>query len=262
MYHRYRLSNFHHIDSGACLVVQQVFICFPLSYIGGEVGRSCDVRWYQLPQPVSRHSVSSIIATYYINWCIAGITSKPIAVCLQGLENTVLLRFACSSQRYSPTGCNNSVVLCLWSDPRGIWVDILHGSNKNSDNRIQVTTFIQVINPLLWNFSMILCQQFYSLVVPISPESQFIPTSLDIEILKAAVILSAVCRWIIRNQDLQRPVPFAPTLTHWGRDKMAAIYQTIFSNVFSWMKMYKFRLRFHWSLLPGVQLIIFQHWFR
>ena len=39
-------------------------------------------------------------------------------------------------------------------------------------------------------------------------------------------------------------------LTHWGRDKMAAISQTAFSNVFSLMKMYEFRLRFHWSLFP------------
>ena len=29
-------------------------------------------------------------------------------------------------------------------------------------------------------------------------------------------------------------------LTYWGRDKMAAILQTIFSNAFSWMKMYEF----------------------
>ena len=33
-------------------------------------------------------------------------------------------------------------------------------------------------------------------------------------------------------------------LTHWGRDKMVAIFQTMFSNAFSWMKMYEFRLRF------------------
>ena len=33
-------------------------------------------------------------------------------------------------------------------------------------------------------------------------------------------------------------------LLHWGRDKMAAISQTMFSNTFSWMKMYEFRLRF------------------
>ena len=38
------------------------------------------------------------------------------------------------------------------------------------------------------------------------------------------------------------------TLTHCGRDKMAAIFQTTFSNAFSWMKMFKLRLRFYWSL--------------
>ena len=37
-------------------------------------------------------------------------------------------------------------------------------------------------------------------------------------------------------------------LTHWGRDKMAAIFQTTFSNGFSGMKMYEFRLTFHWGL--------------
>ena len=46
-------------------------------------------------------------------------------------------------------------------------------------------------------------------------------------------------------------------LTHWGRDKIAAIFQTTFSNAFSWMKMFKFRLRFHWSLCPRVQSTIF-----
>ena len=51
-------------------------------------------------------------------------------------------------------------------------------------------------------------------------------------------------------------------LTHWGRDKMAAISQTTLSNPFSWMKMFEFRLKFHWSWFPRVQLTIFQHWFR
>ena len=45
-------------------------------------------------------------------------------------------------------------------------------------------------------------------------------------------------------------------LTHWGRDKMSAISQTIFSNAFSWMEMYEFRLIF-WGLFLGVQLTIF-----
>ena len=51
-------------------------------------------------------------------------------------------------------------------------------------------------------------------------------------------------------------------LTCWGRDKMAAILQTAFSNAFSWMKMYEFLLKFLWSLFPRVQLTLIQHWFR
>ena len=34
--------------------------------------------------------------------------------------------------------------------------------------------------------------------------------------------------------------------------KMYAISQTTFSNAFSWMKMFEFRLKFHWSLFPRV----------
>ena len=37
----------------------------------------------------------------------------------------------------------------------------------------------------------------------------------------------------------------------WGV-KMAAISQTMFLNEFSWMKMFEFRLRSHWSLLVWV----------
>ena len=54
---------------------------------------------------------------------------------------------------------------------------------------------------------------------------------------------------------------FIDGLTHWGRDKMAAVSQTL-SNAFSWMKISEFRLRFHWSLFLRVQLTIIQHWFR
>ena len=37
-------------------------------------------------------------------------------------------------------------------------------------------------------------------------------------------------------------------LTHWGRDKMAAVFQTTFWNGFSWMKMHEFRLKFHHTM--------------
>ena len=43
-------------------------------------------------------------------------------------------------------------------------------------------------------------------------------------------------------------------LTHCDRDKMAANFLTTMSNTFSWRKMYKFWLKFHWSLFPNVQL--------
>ena len=54
----------------------------------------------------------------------------------------------------------------------------------------------------------------------------------------------------------------ANLLTHWGRDKMAAISQMTLSNPFSWMKIFGFRLKFHGSLFLRFQLTIFQHWFR
>ena len=51
-------------------------------------------------------------------------------------------------------------------------------------------------------------------------------------------------------------------LTHWGRNKMDAISQTTFWGAFSWMKMFEFRVRFHWNLFLRVQLTIIQHRFR
>ena len=44
--------------------------------------------------------------------------------------------------------------------------------------------------------------------------------------------------------------------------QMATISQTTFSNAFSWIKIYEFQLRFHWSLFLGVQTTISQHWVR
>ena len=43
---------------------------------------------------------------------------------------------------------------------------------------------------------------------------------------------------------------------------MVAIFQTTFWNGFSWMKIYEFRLKFHWSLFLRAQLTIYQNWFR
>ena len=37
-------------------------------------------------------------------------------------------------------------------------------------------------------------------------------------------------------------------ITHWDRDKISAIFMTIFLNAFSWMRISKFLLWFHWNL--------------
>ena len=63
------------------------------------------------------------------------------------------------------------------------------------------------------------------------------------------------------QQDLQSVLALQG-LTHWGWDKMAVILQTTVSNAFSWMKMCKFCLKFHWTLFSRVQWTIFRHWFR
>ena len=45
-------------------------------------------------------------------------------------------------------------------------------------------------------------------------------------------------------------------------DKMAAISQKVFTNVFLWMKSFVFCLQFHWSVSLRVQLTRIQHYFR
>ena len=61
---------------------------------------------------------------------------------------------------------------------------------------------------------------------------------------------------------LQKAVPISQRalqskyLALWGRDKMAAIFQTTFSNGFFLMKIYEFRLKLHWRLLLGILLKI------
>ena len=40
-------------------------------------------------------------------------------------------------------------------------------------------------------------------------------------------------------------------LTHWCWDKIAAISHKTYSNAFSWLKIYKLSLNFHWSLFPN-----------
>ena len=81
--------------------------------------------------------------------------------------------------------------------------------------------------------------------------------------LKCATSIGPVTESIINDFFTWDGVQWSwASLTHWGQDKMAAIFQTMFSNAFSWMRILVFWLKFHWSLFPRVQLTIFQHWFR
>ena len=84
----------------------------------------------------------------------------------------------------------------------------------------------------------------------------------DLNISKLHTMFVCKLMWSWKVHFLVDMPMYTVLLTHWGRDKMAAIFQTTFSNPFSWMKMYEFRLRFHWSLFLRVQLTIFHHWFR
>ena len=82
---------------------------------------------------------------------------------------------------------------------------------------------------------------------------------MPIKFLNLEFCNKMACEICIRQRYIQLAVL---ALTHWGRDKKAAIFQTTFSNAFSGMKMFKLRLRFHWSLFQRVQLTTFHHWFR
>ena len=53
-----------------------------------------------------------------------------------------------------------------------------------------------------------------------------------------------------------------PELIHWGRNQMADIFRTTFSNAFPWMKIFEFWFKFHSCVFLGVQFMIFQHWLR
>ena len=56
------------------------------------------------------------------------------------------------------------------------------------------------------------------------------------------------CWWPCTINRSSAHFNFRYGLAHWGRGKIAAIFQTTYSNAFSWMKMFEFWLTFHISL--------------
>ena len=85
-------------------------------------------------------------------------------------------------------------------------------------------------------------------------------------------------QWLLHYGNITLLSKFVDLLRGWPnkthRGKQAYIFNTLrprqnghhcpddISDAFSLMKMYKFRLRFHWSLFPRAQITVFQHWFR
>ena len=105
--------------------------------------------------------------------------------------------------------------------------------------------------------------QHYFLFVPIQPQYLLVSGM-------SWLFQSSLKRWNCLNSFPTSPVFSLMGNVHTNAclvnslrpRQMDAISQTTFPSVFSWMKMYEFRLKFHWSLFLRVQLIIFQHWFR
>ena len=136
-----------------------------------------------------------------------------------------------------------------------------------SQEIIYTNAGILLIGPLGTNFSEILIKiltfSFNKMHLKML-SAEWRPFCLSLNVLRSQLHLSGT---MSSRKQTQRGhevnlLNHLQAVTHWGQDKMAAIFQTTFSNAFSWMKMFKFWLRFHWSLFPRVQLTIFQHWFR
>ena len=69
-------------------------------------------------------------------------------------------------------------------------------------------------------------------------------------------------KWTAKHNVTSLAVTSQWLLTHLPLDKMAAVSQTIFSDLFSSMKKKIFWLKFHWGLFLRSQLTIIQHWFK
>ena len=67
-------------------------------------------------------------------------------------------------------------------------------------------------------------------------------------IISSAMVTKLVKRLTAAGYHKERV--FKNYLTNWGRDEIDAILQTTFWSAFSWLKMFEFRLKFHWSLFP------------
>ena len=142
------------------------------------------------------------------------------------------------------------------------------GSKQDAMDYITWTYFFRrlVMNPRwVTNMSVVLCMRKHlTLYIDrlVQERCNSIANALELYLscTKHQYNVSVVCDCCCIFQIIQWCI--IQYLTHWGGDRMDAISQTTFGSAFSWMKMFEFRLKFHWSLFLRVQLTIFQHWFR
>ena len=99
------------------------------------------------------------------------------------------------------------------------------------------------LNQLLYRSLCVICCTWYHTGRPLSAINFIVCAFKSIKFPEDAMISAPSCVKTLRPRQ------------------MDAISQTTFSNAFSWMKMFEFQLKFHWSLFPRVQLTIFQQWF-
>ena len=162
-----------------------------------------------------------------------------------------------------------SYILTHWGRVTHICVSkltIIASNNGLSPDRRQAIIWtnagLLLIGPLGANFSEILIEiltfSFKKMRLKVSSAKRrpFCPG------LNVLICLMVVTVATVATKSMPGHHAIGLPLTHWGPDKMDAISQTTFSNAFSWMKMHEFRLIFHWSLFPRLELTIFQHWFR
>ena len=115
---------------------------------------------------------------------------------------------------------------------------------------------ILLIGPLGTNFSEILMaiETFSFKKMHLKKSSaKWRPFCLGLNVLTDQAALLGISEEILRHSPLCRLCQLSYHkdelygLTHWDWNRMAAIFQTTFSNVIFLMKMYQFQLRFHWN---------------
>ena len=109
---------------------------------------------------------------------------------------------------------------------------------------------------------------FFRVTSLVLGQSYDCPNTNEVTLKDMVRFVSTSASWKLIMRHRQHPTTmkhnkvWAMCSTHWGWEKRATIFQTTFSNAFFSMKMFEFRLKFHWTWFLSVQLTISHHRFR